>query len=66
MFGTSTLPLAKYYSEKYEKRLNERTDLEDAVKRRDKLTQDEAWMATAEVLRFGHIIDESARVVREL
>jgi hypothetical protein len=61
----STLPLAKHYSEKYGKRLTERTDLEDALKRRDKLTQEEAWLATAEVLRAGHTIGESVRVVRE-
>ena len=36
------------------------------MKRRDKLTQDESWMATAEVLRAGSTIGESVRVVREL
>jgi hypothetical protein len=47
----STLPLAKQCSEKYGKRLIGKTDLEDALNRLDKLTQEEARMATAEVLR---------------
>ena len=39
--------------------------MEDALKRLDKLTQEEARMATAEVLRTAHAIDERVRGVNE-
>jgi hypothetical protein len=58
-------PLAGRCLEKYGKRLIGRTDMEDALKKLDKLTQEEARMATAEVLRATHTIDEGVRVVRE-
>jgi hypothetical protein len=43
-----------------------RTDLEEALKRLDKLTQEESRMSTAEVLRADHTIGEGVRVVRVL
>jgi hypothetical protein len=49
--------------EKFGKRLIGRTDMEDALKSLDKLTQEEARMATAEVLRATHIIDERVLAV---
>jgi hypothetical protein len=58
-------PLTKRCSEKYGKKLIGRTDLEDALKRLDKLTHEEARMATAEVLRMTHAIDEAVTGVRE-
>ena len=51
-------PLTKCRLEKFGKRLIGKTDLEDALKRLDKLTQDEARMATAEVLRATHAVDD--------
>ena len=48
-----TLPVADKDSEKYLKRLIGRRDLEDALSRLDRLTQEEAWMATAQVLKFA-------------
>jgi hypothetical protein len=45
-------------SEKYVKKLVGRTDIEDALKRLDKLTQEEARMATAQILNVAHTIDE--------
>ena len=57
--------LTERYSEKYGKRLIGKADLEDALKRLDKLTQEEARMATAEVLRMTHAIDETVTEVRE-
>ena len=57
--------LTQRYSEKYAKKLIGRTDLEDALKRLDKLTYDEAQMATAEVLKMTHAIDEGVTGVRE-
>lgn len=35
-----------------------RTDIEDALTRLDKLTHDEALMATAQVLKLAHTIDD--------
>ena len=57
--------LTERCSEKYGKKLIGRTDLEDALKRLDKLTHEEARMATAEVLRMTHAIDETVTEVRE-
>ena len=39
--------------------------MEDALKRLDKLTQEEARMATAEVLKITHTIDDGVKDVRE-
>ena len=51
-------PLTEWYSEKYGKKLIGKTDLEDALKRLDKLTNEEVRMATAEVLKMTRAIDE--------
>jgi hypothetical protein len=39
------------------KRLIGKKDMEDALKRLDKLTQDEARMAAAENLKLTHVVD---------
>ena len=51
--------------EKYVKRLLGKTDIEDALKRLDKLTQEEARMATAQLLTLTHGVDETVRVVHD-
>jgi hypothetical protein len=51
--------------EKYGKRLIGRTDIEDALKRLDKLTHEEAQMGIAENLRATHAVDERVRGVTE-
>jgi hypothetical protein len=51
--------------EKYGKRLIGRTDMEDALRRLDKLTHEEARMAIAENLRATHAVDERVRGVAE-
>ena len=48
-------------SEKYWKRLIGKTDMEDALKRLDRLTQEESWMTIAENLRATHAVDERVR-----
>jgi len=48
---------------KYLRRLVGKNDLEDALKRLDKLTQEEARMATAEVLKVMHSVDNNMEVV---
>jgi hypothetical protein len=62
-FSMSMSPLTERCSEKFGKRLIGKTDMEDALKRLDKLTQEEARMATAEVLRATHVIDERVLAV---
>ncbi len=50
-----------FYSEKYLKRLVGRRDIEDALQRLDKLTQEEARMATAEVLRLTQNVGDKVK-----
>jgi archaellum component FlaC len=45
------------------KRVIGRTDMEDALKRLDKLTQEEARMAVAENLKATHAVDDRVRRV---
>jgi hypothetical protein len=54
--------LTQRCSEKFGKRLIGKTDIEDALKRLDKLTQEEARMAAAENLKATHAVDD--RVAR--
>ena len=58
-------PVTERRSEKYGKRLIGKTDMEDALTRLDKLTQEEARMAIAENLRATHAVDEKVRGVTE-
>ena len=51
------------FSEKYLKKLfGNGTDIEDALKRLDSLTQEEAQMAAAQVLNATHTVDDTGRV----
>jgi hypothetical protein len=45
------------YTEKFLKKLVGRKDIEDALKRLDTLTQEEARMAAAQILHLTHIVD---------
>jgi hypothetical protein len=40
-----------------------RKDIEDALKRLDKLTQEEARMAAAQILRLTHSVEDKVKVV---
>ena len=51
------------YPEKFLKRLAGRTDLDDALKKLDKLTNEEARMATAQNLKATHTVDDRVKVV---
>jgi hypothetical protein len=56
-------PLTEQFPEKYLKKLfGNGTDIEDALKRLDILTQQEAHMAAAQVLKATHIVDNTGRV----
>ena len=59
----SMSPLTEQCLEKYGKRLIGRTDMEDALKRLDKLTQEEAGVAAAQNLKATHIVDERVKGV---
>jgi hypothetical protein len=55
--------LTEPFSEKYLKKLfGNGTDIEDALKRLDILTQEEAQMAAAQVLKATHTVDDTGRV----
>jgi hypothetical protein len=58
--------MAKRNSEKYMKRLIGRTDMENALKRLDKWTQEEARMAVAQNLKATHAVDERVREVANM
>ena len=50
-------------SEKYAKKVIGRTDMEDALKRLDKLTHEEAWMGIAQNLKATHAVGESVKEI---
>ncbi len=52
-------------SEKYLKKLIGKTDIEDALKRLDKLTSEEVRMATAQVLEATHTVDDKVGRVED-
>src|SRR6266446_2610177 len=60
------LPLTEPFSGKYLKKLfgntNNTSEIEDALKRLDRLTQAEAQMAAAQVLKATHAVDDTGRV----
>jgi len=51
--------------EKFLKKLLGRNDIEDALKRLDKLTQEEAKMATAEVLKNTRNVDDNVKMLMD-
>ena len=57
--------VAEQCSEKYGKRLIGKTDIEDALKKLDRLTQEEARMIIAENLRATHAVDDRVANVND-
>ena len=55
---------ADLYSEQFLKKLVGRTDIEDALRRLDRLTQEEALMAAAQILNLTHTIDNKVTDVQ--
>ena len=51
------------YSEKYLKKLIGNTEAEDSLQRLDKLTQEEARMASAELLKITHRVEGKVKGV---
>ena len=52
-----------YRIEKFLRKLAGMADLEDALKKLDRLTQEEARMASAEVMRLAHSIRDGVEIV---
>ncbi|KAH9165986.1 hypothetical protein EDB89DRAFT_2076339 [Lactarius sanguifluus] len=57
ILAISTKEIRQGRTKKYLKRLAGRTELEDALKRLDKLTQEEARMAAAQLLEIAHNVE---------
>ena len=57
--------LTEKYSEKYLKKLLGTAKIKDALKRLDKLTQEEARMAAAQNLKVAHTVDDRVRGVAD-
>jgi hypothetical protein len=55
--------LTERCSGKYIRKLIGKTEIEDALKRLDKLTQEEARMAAAQTLKVTHTVDERVKGV---
>jgi hypothetical protein len=53
----NNFPVTKAFLEKYLKKLMGKNDIEDALKRLDRLTQEEARMAAAQLLKVTNTID---------
>ena len=66
LFCINILRLTESLSESYLKKLigntNDRTDIEDALKRLDRLTEEEVQMAAAQVSKATHTTDDTGRV----
>jgi hypothetical protein len=60
---TEVWPLTEIYLETYVKKLVGRNDIEDALKRLDNLTQDEARMAIAENLKVTRDVENKVKEV---
>jgi archaellum component FlaC len=59
-------PLTEGCSETFGKKLIGKSDMDDALKRLDKLTQEEARMAVAQNLKATHTVDERVRGVANM
>jgi hypothetical protein len=57
--------VTKRISEKYVKKLMGKNDVEDALKRLDRLTQEEARMASAQLLEITNAIDSEVRGIAD-
>ncbi|KAF8274642.1 hypothetical protein EI94DRAFT_1712774 [Lactarius quietus] len=63
IFGIATKEVKRGSAKKFLRKLAGMADLEDALKKLDRLTQEEARMALAEVLRITHSVRDEVKVV---
>ena len=61
----NTFPLTNLFTEKYAKKLMGKNDIEDALKKLDRLTQEEAVMAAAQFLKVANRIDNSVEGIAD-
>jgi hypothetical protein len=57
--------MTEIFSEKYIKQLTGMAKIEEALKKLDKLRQEEGLMATAQALKVGHTVDNRVRGVAD-
>jgi archaellum component FlaC len=62
---TNEFPVTKAFSENYLKKLMGMNNIEDALKRLDRLTQEEARMASAQLLQITNAIDSEVREIAD-
>ncbi|KAI9428498.1 hypothetical protein H4582DRAFT_688593 [Lactarius indigo] len=63
IFAIATKEMKQGRAKKYLKKLVGRNDMEDALKRLDQLTQEEARMAAAQILKLTHSIEYTTKNV---
>ncbi|KAN0130459.1 hypothetical protein V8E53_011722 [Lactarius tabidus] len=63
ILAIATREIKQGRTKRYLKKLLGKTDIEDALKRLDKLTQEEVLMATAQLLKISHGIDDTVKGV---
>ncbi|KAH9178025.1 hypothetical protein EDB89DRAFT_1299066 [Lactarius sanguifluus] len=63
IFAIATKEIKQGFAKKFLKKLVGGRDIEDALQKLDRLTQEEARMATAEVLRVTHGVDDKVKGV---
>ena len=61
----NTFTLTDLFTEKYVKKLMGKNDIEDALKKLDRLTQEEAVMAAAQLLKVANRIDNSVEGIAD-
>ncbi|KAH9989691.1 hypothetical protein BJV74DRAFT_885148 [Russula compacta] len=62
ILAITTKEITQRRAKKYFKKLLGKNDIEDTLKRLDTLTQEEARMATAEVLKVTHNVDDKVKI----
>ncbi|KAN0124653.1 hypothetical protein V8E53_015721 [Lactarius tabidus] len=63
VFAISTKEIRQGRTKMYMKKLLGKTDIQDALKKLDKLTQEEVRMATAQLLKITHAVDDKVKDV---
>ncbi|KAH8986713.1 hypothetical protein EDB92DRAFT_2105216, partial [Lactarius akahatsu] len=63
IFAIATKEIKQGRAKKFIKKLVGKKDIEDALTRLDKLTQEEVRMAAAQILRLTHSVDDKVKVV---
>ncbi|KAH9028691.1 hypothetical protein EDB85DRAFT_1867679, partial [Lactarius pseudohatsudake] len=63
IFAIATKEMKQGRAKTFFKKLVGRKDIEDALARLDRLTQEEARMASAQILRLAHSVDDRVKVV---